>query len=228
MVIILAIIGIFMGIAEYFVIEIYSFIYDGMEKNGDGCKTKKYCINDLKTVVSNIIHNSKLNKSNQMLVIAVTMILTLISYNEFKVNIQFYSAFLLNVILIIISFIDYKSKNIPNTVIIFTALVASLFILLGNISLADSLCGMLFGGGIMWLFSLIPGAIGGGDVKLMFALGLFLGFKGVLSAMVIAFFLASIFSFVLLVLKKLGRKDVIPFGPFLALGTIVVINFMNK
>jgi leader peptidase (prepilin peptidase) / N-methyltransferase len=230
MVIILIVIGVFLGVVEYYVIEAFSYIYVNNEnKLADNCRTEKPYYSNLKNGISNVLHYSKPNKRNQLpFVIVITIILILISYNEFTLSIQFYRAVTLNIILTIISFIDIKSQNIPNIAVIFTALAASVFILLGNLSLTDSVCGMLIGGGSMWLISLIPGVLGGGDVKLMFALGLFLGFKGILNAMVIAFFLASFVSIGLLLLKKLGRKDVIAFGPFLAAGTIIVINFINK
>lgn len=234
MVIVLTVISILLGIVEYFVIEIVSLIYndncnDNEKKIEDNCQTKKYFFVKLKNSISNQVYSRKQNKKNQLLlVIVISIFLTLLSFFEFTLGLQFYKAFFLNIILIIISFIDIRSQNIPNKAVMFTLLIGSLFILLGNLSFYDSICGMLVGGVIMWLISLIPGAIGGGDVKLMFALGLCLGFQGILNAMLISFFLASMVSLMLLLLKKLGRKDVIPFGPFLAVGTIIVINFMNK
>lgn len=73
----------------------------------------------------------------------------------------------------------------------------------------------------------ISGAFGGGDIKLMAAAGLFLGWK----LCVLSFFIGVIFgggygSYLLLVKKK-GRKDHFPFGPFLCFGIMIAICFGN-
>ena len=65
---------------------------------------------------------------------------------------------------------------------------------------------------------LVPGSIGGGDVKLMGAAGLLLGRDLVVEAFLIGVFPAGLYSLGLLLLGKAGRKDGIPFGPFLCLG----------
>lgn len=63
--------------------------------------------------------------------------------------------------------------------------------------------------------------MGGGDVKLAFLMGLLLGFQKLLLAMMIGFISAAILSGILIAAKKLTRKDMIPFGPFLIAGTIL-------
>ena len=63
-----------------------------------------------------------------------------------------------------------------------------------------------------------PGSIGGGDVKLMGAAGLLLGRELIITAFVIGIFPAGLYSLGLLLSGKAGRKDGIPFGPFLCLG----------
>lgn len=65
---------------------------------------------------------------------------------------------------------------------------------------------------------IVPGAFGGGDVKLMATCGAFLGWRMTLVSTVIAFFLGGIWCVVLLALKKIGRKGRIAFGPFLCVG----------
>jgi leader peptidase (prepilin peptidase)/N-methyltransferase len=69
--------------------------------------------------------------------------------------------------------------------------------------------------------------MGGGDIKLMFALGSFLGYIKTLWALVLAFIFAAVFSIVLLILKIKHRKDYIPFGPFIALGTFISFLFLK-
>ena len=64
-------------------------------------------------------------------------------------------------------------------------------------------------------------ALGGGDVKLAMAMGLFIGWKNFLFSMLVASVVASI---VLLILQKVSRAEKgkeYPFAPFLVLGFLV-------
>ena len=63
--------------------------------------------------------------------------------------------------------------------------------------------------------------MGGGDMKLGTMLGAFLGWKLVLVAILIAILAGGVFAIVVLLLRRKGRKDAVPFGPFLALGGVV-------
>ena len=67
------------------------------------------------------------------------------------------------------------------------------------------------------------GGMGGGDMKLATMLGAFLGWRAALFAFFIAFTLASVVSVVLLVSGRRGRKDLLPFGPFLAIGAATAL-----
>lgn len=67
----------------------------------------------------------------------------------------------------------------------------------------------------------IPGAFGGGDIKLMAACGLFLGWKLTLVSTFFGFLFGGIWAMVLLLTGKAGRKEHFAFGPFLCLGMTV-------
>ncbi len=68
-----------------------------------------------------------------------------------------------------------------------------------------------------------PKGMGGGDVKLAGVIGLLAGFPGALIALWLGVVSGGLVAIGLLVLRKLGRKDSMPFGPFLALGTVVAL-----
>ena len=91
--------------------------------------------------------------------------------------------------------------------------------------------GLAFGGlvlatvivGILYLIG--RGALGAGDVRLAPTLGLYLGWHGlraVYYGIFLGFIAAAGVSLVLLLTRKLTRKDEIPMGPFLVAGTLVV------
>lgn len=68
-------------------------------------------------------------------------------------------------------------------------------------------------------------AMGGGDIKLAFAMGLILGTQGTILALFLAFNLAALVGIGLIVAGVKGRKDQIPFGPFLVTATMVAFVF---
>ena len=76
-------------------------------------------------------------------------------------------------------------------------------------------------GGFLALFLLAllsRGGLGGGDVKLMAAMGFWLGFPAVFYALFLGALLGSIAGTILIILGRKQRKDYIPFGPFLVMG----------
>lgn len=163
--------------------------------------------------------------SNNNLAILICMVLFLISFLKIGLNIKFIEASILNCILLIISFIDMEYRIIPDKIIFFLLIIGALFCFLGCISIKNAFLGMLFGGGLIFLLALIPGTIGGGDIKMMFAIGSLLGAYKVIIALFSSFILAAIVSVFLILLKIKGRKDYIPFGPFLSLGSFAIFNF---
>lgn len=71
-----------------------------------------------------------------------------------------------------------------------------------------------------------PAGMGLGDVKLAPTLGLVLGYVGIpllILGAFVPFFLAAIFSIVLIVLRRAGAKTAIAFGPFMIAGTAVTL-----
>lgn len=129
---------------------------------------------------------------------------------------------------IVIAKIDYETQLIPNR------LNAIIFIL-GTVNLyfsgvhtygLDRLYGFLLGGGFFLVLSFI--AMGGGDVKLMAALGWMFGVKGVIQITLLSFIFGAVISLGLLGLKIKGRKDAIPFGPFIVLAATVFMLWGDK
>ena len=65
------------------------------------------------------------------------------------------------------------------------------------------------------------GALGGGDVKMMAVLGLWLGVNGIITTACIGFILGGVAAIIMLLLNVRGRKDFFAFGPFLIMGAVV-------
>lgn len=71
----------------------------------------------------------------------------------------------------------------------------------------------------------IPAWIGGGDLRLAFVMGLVLGVKASIVALFIAYLTGAIGGVILMMFAKKGRKSMIPFGPYLAIGTLLAFLF---
>jgi leader peptidase (prepilin peptidase)/N-methyltransferase len=99
--------------------------------------------------------------------------------------------------------------------------------LLFNKLCLDSFLALLVGAGSLWLIGIIGEAIfkmpamGGGDVKMMAGLSLFIGYKYTVMALILAFFLGAILGVLLLLLSWGKKSTYIPFGPYLALATVI-------
>jgi leader peptidase (prepilin peptidase)/N-methyltransferase len=94
--------------------------------------------------------------------------------------------------------------------------------------LADAAVGAAIFGGLLFLVAFIyPAGMGGGDVKLAFVLGTFLGYAGgigvTLVGMFLSFLLGGLIGVVVLIATGGDRKYALPFGPFLAGGSVIAI-----
>lgn len=125
---------------------------------------------------------------------------------------------------------DYREYRIPNKLLLlFLALRAVLLLpellFLGTGGLATVILELIAAVGctVICVVSMLisRGSIGMGDLKLMAVMAFFLGVEGVCYAMFLSVFAAFICSVGLLITKKKGRKDAIPFAPFILVGTIV-------
>ncbi|MDQ0707982.1 leader peptidase (prepilin peptidase)/N-methyltransferase [Arthrobacter woluwensis] len=87
------------------------------------------------------------------------------------------------------------------------------------------------GGVLAWLFHFLlravsPPSLGFGDVKLAGVLGMHLGYVGwwpLLLGTLLAFTLAGLTALVLVLVRRVGWRDSIPFGPFMIAGAAVAL-----
>jgi prepilin signal peptidase PulO-like enzyme (type II secretory pathway) len=131
--------------------------------------------------------------------------------------------------LIILAVYDFRWMLLPDKVIypaIFLSVIYLFFEALSSHSwlvFRGPLGAAFLVGGLFYALAAFSGgrAMGGGDIKLVFMMGLILGLKGMALAMLIAFNSAAIVGIALILSHKKGRRDHIPFGPFLVAGTII-------
>jgi leader peptidase (prepilin peptidase)/N-methyltransferase len=129
--------------------------------------------------------------------------------------------------------VDLDHKRIPNRILYPGTAVAIALLALGGWIDGDlgAVRRGLAGGAIYFAFLLVVallarGGFGMGDVKFGFLLGTFAAhrsWESLAVAAVMAFLVGGLVSVVLLVLRRAGRRDTIPFGPSLAVGVAVAI-----
>ena len=160
----------------------------------------------------------------------LTGLLYLLIFLTFDLTIDTLAYIMLASVLIIITFIDLKESIIPDILslpMIGIGFIFSFF--LSKITYIDSLLGILTGGGslliiaIMGSFLFKKEAMGGGDIKLAAMIGAFLGWKLTLLTLFIGFFAGAIIGTIFMIMKQKKENEAIPFGPFIALGSIIAL-----
>ncbi|MDR0957854.1 MAG: A24 family peptidase [Clostridiales bacterium] len=139
-----------------------------------------------------------------------------------------YCAFFLALCFVFI--IDIKSFTIPFKLCIFIAFLGILKFITQEMSLSgfvNIIIGCFAVSLPMLALAVVYGAVGGGDVKLFAALGLFFGWKLIILCAVISFLLGGLFSAILIIIKKRNIKDAVPFGPFISISAIFTAVFGN-
>ena len=171
-----------------------------------------------------------------MIITAVLYVAILYRYgisNTFIENLDLIKYLILTPMLLSVVIIDYKLQIIPNRLNLTMFEIGLLFAFLyglSNVAISiNMLLGMLAGGGIFLLITLVGGmiygkeAMGFGDVKLMGALGLYFGLSNIIIITLVSFLIGAILSIILLIAKIKKTNEYIPFGPFIVIATFISI-----
>ncbi len=189
------------------------------------CK-KPLGILDLATVLSYILLRGRCRlcrasiSPRYPMVELTTALLFLAAFLHWGVSWRAVSAGILFSILIAASIIDFDTGIIPDEIIIAAFILGAPALLLTSPGrLLSGLAGLCAAGIVMIIIALASGGgLGGGDVKLSAVIGFFLGWPHALVALFLAFLAGALAGVVLLASGRKGRKDAVPFGPYLALG----------
>ena len=120
--------------------------------------------------------------------------------------------------------IDIDTKEIPNGIVVFIIILSiPLFFTAKDVVWWHRLVGAVVISVPLYVIALVTGGIGGGDIKLYFALGLVLGLYPTLVSAFIAIVSAGLIGGVLLLTKKVRKGYELPLGPFIALGAVVTV-----
>lgn len=161
---------------------------------------------------------------------ALTGALAVALFLVFGLTAQTAVFFVLFCLLIVESFVDLDQLLIPDKVTLPGILLGlGLNTLVAPRSVFGFLVGVVVGGAALFAVAILgellfkKESMGGGDIKLAAMVGAFLGWKGVLLALFLAVLVGAIAGVALMISGLRKRWGHIPFGPFIAAGTILVV-----
>ena len=129
--------------------------------------------------------------------------------------------------LLVLSIIDWRTYEIPFGINVFLFVLGVAMTILDRGNLAEHLIGMICVSGLLGILYLLTGgrAIGGGDIKLMFACGLLLGWELILLAFFLGCIIGSVVHIIRMSVKKAGRM--LAMGPYLSAGILLAALWGN-
>jgi len=134
--------------------------------------------------------------------------------------------------LVILSFIDFDHKILPDVLTLPGIAVGWLVSFLpGGITWADSLIGLVAGGGSLYLVATVYARItgreglGGGDIKLLAMIGAWMGWQSLPLIVLMSSLSGAVIGSVFILVGGKGARTQIPFGPFLSLGALSYLFF---
>ncbi|MBD8025346.1 prepilin peptidase [Ureibacillus sp. Re31] len=133
-------------------------------------------------------------------------------------------------LLIIIVVSDIVYMIIPDKILLFFLP----FLILGRILEPldpwwDSVLGAMIGFGMLYFIAVMSkGGVGGGDIKLLFLIGLVLGWMNTILTLFLASVIGLLTGIIVLKIRGEGKKTPFPFGPAIAISAIFVYFYGEK
>ncbi|MBQ4537930.1 MAG: prepilin peptidase [Lachnospiraceae bacterium] len=154
-------------------------------------------------------------------------VLYLMIFAKFGLTVDCLLYCLLASALLAMSVIDFRTYEIPPGFPIFIAVLGGIHLTLDYTNWLEYLIGAVAVSGFMFLIIWFwPDAMGGGDMKLMAACGLLLGWKLVVVAFIFGCALGSVIHVARMIISK--EDHVLALGPYLAAGVMLAVMWGNQ
>lgn len=222
------IIGSFLNVCIYRIAREESIAFPPSHCTSCGYELKP---KDLVPVLSYIFLGGKCRSCKQKisikypLVEILNSVLYLLIYLKFGFTLSLFKFCLFASLLIVIGFIDFETKYVYNSTVVFGVIAGVGFAALEWLETKSIpwtyIVGAFIGFGIIYLIVVLTHGMGEGDIDIALICGLFLGIKGILVTLFLAIILGGIVAGIILILKLKNRKAEIAFGPYLAIGAII-------
>lgn len=144
-------------------------------------------------------------------------------FQRYGIGFQAILTFIVIEILLTISIIDIHHLIIPDELTFLLFLCATLRIHVYHINPLIQCIRAIILPTCMIIINKIKESFGGGDIKLLFVMGYYLGFPRLPFSFLYATLFAGIYAIYLLFRKKANRHSYIAFAPFLALGFLLYL-----
>ena len=162
-----------------------------------------------------------------------TGVLFVFSYLYFGISYEFFIMMILSSLTVIIFVSDFKYMIILDSPLVISAVL--IFILKWTYYGINNALLSLLNGLLVFLVMLLVGfvgkkaykreALGGGDIKLSFVIGMILGIQLSMVSLIFSTFLALPYALATIVLKK---DSEVPFGPFIVSSLLIVFLYYDK
>ena len=155
----------------------------------------------------------------------ITGLLFLLNYQLSIINYQFNIFFVLDLaiitLLVFSAVFDLKYMILPDFSTIILVVIAFAGVVFDEKNIIPYLLSAICASGFLLFLHVVTKGkgMGMGDVKYALFMGLLLGPEKTIMAFYVAFIVGAVVGLVLMAVRKMGRKSMIPFGPFLILGT---------
>lgn len=226
----------------------YNVVGTRLPKNKSIVYPPSHCTNcnhklkfyELIPVISYVILGGKCSKCKERIGLIdpffelLTGILFCLCYLKFGLSLDLVKALIFVSILIIISISDVNYYIIPDEVLIFGVILLIVYYVIDTIinklTLFNGVFLPIINGlasfSLLYLFKVLGDllfkkeSLGGGDIKLLFLIGLVIGFDMSIVSIFIAAFVALPLSVVSLIKDD---NNVLPFGPYLSIGALIIL-----
>lgn len=155
-------------------------------------------------------------------------VLYIIIFAEYGFSVETLLYCLLFSALVTLSVIDFRTYEIPVGINVFILALGLIRVITDYTNWPRYIIGLLCVSGFLFLIYLVTKGrgIGGGDVKLMAAAGLLLGWKLIILAFFVGCIIGAIIHLIRMKISKAGH--VLAMGPYLSLGIMIAVLFGER
>lgn len=227
------IIGSFLNVCIYRIPENESIVYGRSKCTKCNHKIKYY---DLIPIFSYIMLKGRCRECKEKISIRypiiefVNAVLYLVIYYTYGMTIKSVIIAIVSSLMLVIAMIDFDKQIIPDSLSLFMAILGLIYRIYlviyqqSFIPLYDGILTGIVSFAVFYLLMVVSkNGMGGGDVKLIFGIGLLIGAINMPMLVLISSITAFIYAIIMIQLSKATRKTPIPFGTFLALGTYIMM-----
>ena len=158
----------------------------------------------------------------------ITAVLFYLVYLKYDLSFFTIKFIVLVSLLIVIGMIDFDTTDVYFSTTLTGIILGIGFIIAGyflNLSVMEFILGGAAAGGFITVIILITRGMGWGDAEICLMCGLFLGLKLSIVMLFLSFIIGGIAGIGLIALKIKKRRDYIPFGPFIAISSVLTVFF---